>query len=83
MVSWCARSWSARPPLMMNTNPALPSEDQIMHVLLRIARRADAAVRASALDRSSDRQVWLRAECEVFELMEPANAAFRGTPAIG
>lgn len=66
----------------MKTQPSFSPDDQIVQLLLRVARRADAAVRATVVNRSHDRRVWLRAECEVFELMERTNAAVSAAPGL-
>jgi hypothetical protein len=54
----------------MNPPALLPTDDVVLQLLLRVARRADACVRGAAGDRASDRQAWLRAECEVFALLD-------------
>lgn len=54
----------------MNSPPPLLADDLILKWLLRVARRADTAVRPLPADRARDRRVWLRAEQEVFALIE-------------
>ncbi|MBL9202308.1 MAG: hypothetical protein JNL39_17495 [Opitutaceae bacterium] len=54
----------------MNSQPPLLADDLILKWLLRVARRADTAVRLLPADRAQDRRVWLRAEQEVFALIE-------------
>ena len=45
---------------------------QLSELLLRVARRADELARRGVVSRATDRWLWLRAEFEVFELLERA-----------
>ncbi len=60
----------------MNTESVspLPPDEQVLQWLLSVARRADATTRVAAASRDLARRAWLRAECEVFELIELAHA---------
>ena len=58
----------------MNAGTVFPSDEPVLQWLLHVARRADEAVRTTKGFRRVDRQVWLRAECEVFELAERAHS---------
>ena len=51
-----------------------PPDEQVLQWLLSVARRADATTRVAVASRDLARRVWLRAECEVFELIERANS---------
>jgi len=42
----------------------------LLELQLRVARHADALARRPGADRNSDRQLWLRAEEEVFSRVE-------------
>jgi len=47
-------------------------DDPVLQWLFEIARRADATAFRIHADRDADRQIWLRAELEVFEREERA-----------
>ena len=57
-------------PAMISTS-SLPSEDVVLHWLVHVARRADALTIAPQASASEARRVWLRAEWEFFECVEP------------
>lgn len=46
---------------------------QLSELLLRVARRADELARRNVMSRATDRWLWLRAEFEIFELLERAD----------
>lgn len=55
--------------------PSRSEIDELFPLQLRVARRADElARRFVGGGRESDRRFWLRAECEVFERLQPARA---------
>ena len=56
----------------MNILPFPSPDDQVLQWLLETARRADANALRIRADRDADRQIWLRAELEVFERQERA-----------
>ena len=51
----------------MKVKPLFSSDEQVLQWLWQVARRADEKGRTTKGLRGVDRQVWLRAECEVFE----------------
>ena len=53
----------------MKAKPIFSSDELVLQWLWQVARRADEAGRTTKAHRRSDRQRWLRAECEVFELV--------------
>lgn len=61
---------STASPVMISPS-AFPSEDVVLHWLLNVARRADALTIAPQASASEARRVWLRAEWEFFECVEP------------
>lgn len=57
----------------ISTAVTAPAEGaQLSELLLRVARRADELARRGVLSRTTDRWLWLRAEFEIFELLERA-----------
>ena len=67
----------------MNAESLLSRDEQVLLWLLRVARRADATARVAAASRDLARRIWLRAECEVFELAERTNPEAMLMPAVG
>jgi hypothetical protein len=61
-------------PTEISTELNFPTDvAELSELLLRVARRADELARRSVvLSRATDRWLWLRAEFEVFELLERA-----------
>lgn len=55
-------------------DPAGPND--LRELQLRVARRADQLARRTLWSRATDRSLWLRAECEVFEQWETAGEAW-------
>ncbi len=55
------------PPPVTSLDPG-----ELIDLLLSVARRADELARRLPTGRASDRRLWLRAECEVFERLERA-----------
>lgn len=56
--------------------------EPLLDLQLRVARRADWLARYGTLARAADRALWLRAEQEVFEVIERA-ATWRARAAPG
>lgn len=54
----------------MLTDPM--TDDELTMLQLRVARRADALAARAEYLAMDDRRVWLRAEFEIFELVERA-----------
>lgn len=48
----------------------LPRPFELRELQLRVARRADQLARRFLTSRGADRTLWLRAELEIFELVE-------------
>ena len=48
--------------------------EALLEIQLSVARRADELSRRFGTSRETDRRLWLRAECEVFERTEIASA---------
>ena len=60
-------------PTEISTELNVPTDvAELSELLLRVARRADELARRSVVSRATDRWLWLRAEFEVFELLERA-----------
>ena len=60
-------------PTEISTELNFPTDvAELSELLLRVARRADELARRSVVSRATDRWLWLRAEFEVFELLERA-----------
>ncbi len=58
------------PPVTRSVSTTSALTASLLELQLRVARYADALARRRGAERSSDRQLWLRAEQEVFSLVE-------------
>lgn len=58
------------PPVTRSVSTPSALTASLLELQLRVARYADALARRRGAEHSSDRQLWLRAEQEVFSLVE-------------